>query len=329
MSREFWGTFSVADHKRRRPFVTDVLLYDHLAIPVPDGRDEWRRWTRKGRDPDRQARLIEILGDHAIPIFWTMERHEQWALDYAEASEAEIERARGGSARVKVATAIEGDMGYLHEARQAGEDDPDSLAQAVTRTVVATGAESEANRDQIAGLPRVEVDAVPAYGSLSHLRREQPYDISTTSPPSSGRPVLMFEFPVLVPSSSEPDEALLRKAVRLAGLDETREYRAAFHSWRRDMIRSGVAEEAAYERLAALGEEYRKASRAVKFKTRARYGVGVFGALAGVAALVFPPAGFVAAFAALGSVVADSDEPQLTERLEVGAFYHQARRALA
>lgn len=51
---ELWGTFSVTDHRRRRAFIADVLLYDRLAIPIPDGVDEWNRWERSGRDPERQ-----------------------------------------------------------------------------------------------------------------------------------------------------------------------------------------------------------------------------------------------------------------------------------
>ncbi len=39
-----WGTFSVVDHLRRRPFVADVLLYDRLVVPVPDGDEEVKRW---------------------------------------------------------------------------------------------------------------------------------------------------------------------------------------------------------------------------------------------------------------------------------------------
>jgi len=46
---EFWGTFSVADHRRRRAFVADVLLYDRVAIPVPDGADEVERWRSAKR----------------------------------------------------------------------------------------------------------------------------------------------------------------------------------------------------------------------------------------------------------------------------------------
>src|SRR6476620_877169 len=35
MDSQLWGTFSVADHLRRTPFVADVLLFDRLIVPVP------------------------------------------------------------------------------------------------------------------------------------------------------------------------------------------------------------------------------------------------------------------------------------------------------
>ena len=42
MKTEIWGTFSVKDHLRRRPFVAEVLLYDRLMIPRPPTPQEER-----------------------------------------------------------------------------------------------------------------------------------------------------------------------------------------------------------------------------------------------------------------------------------------------
>ncbi len=40
---EIWGTFSVQDHCQKRAFVSAVLLYDKLVVPVPP-RDEPEQW---------------------------------------------------------------------------------------------------------------------------------------------------------------------------------------------------------------------------------------------------------------------------------------------
>lgn len=71
-----WGTFSVADHLRRRPFVADVLLYDRLIVPVPDGDDEVQRLRRyrAGRDmrgsssSTHQTRPLAITDDGAFAV---------------------------------------------------------------------------------------------------------------------------------------------------------------------------------------------------------------------------------------------------------------------
>ena len=78
MSRERWGTFSVADHLRPRAFVADVLLYDRLVIPYPPTPDERARWTGLKWYPDQLDQKLEILGDEmtirAPWNQWTQER---------------------------------------------------------------------------------------------------------------------------------------------------------------------------------------------------------------------------------------------------------------
>src|ERR1700737_1827114 len=83
MSRERWGTFSVSDHKRRRAFVADVLLYDRLIIPCPPDYLERKEWARMGWDPVRLYPLLRALRDnlrydHAIRVPWTQEKRERF-----------------------------------------------------------------------------------------------------------------------------------------------------------------------------------------------------------------------------------------------------------
>jgi hypothetical protein len=75
MAIELWGTYSTRDHKARRAFVADVMLYDRLVIPVP-ADDDLGSW--KDRDVERQRRLLEILGDRARPVVWDANLRDRW-----------------------------------------------------------------------------------------------------------------------------------------------------------------------------------------------------------------------------------------------------------
>lgn len=80
---EVWATYSVKDHCALRAFIADVMLYDRLVLSVPsneqvEGKPEWVRWEEEGWQPYQQRRLIEMLGDEAITIPWTLERQRRW-----------------------------------------------------------------------------------------------------------------------------------------------------------------------------------------------------------------------------------------------------------
>jgi len=320
---ELWGTFSVTDHRRRRAFVADVLLYDRLAVPIPDGADEWNRWERSGRDPERQQALLDILGQRAVPVPWSLEFHEEWKRRY-----------QGLGGRSNLARDLAFDAENLRQAK-AHTDDPDALAQSVTRMVLAAGQDWKRNAEQLAGLPPVQVEAVPAYGSLAQLERNEQYRLCPADTPG-GRPVLMFEWSYLVPSDSRlDDEALLKLAVDLAEEDETQRYRKAFHDWRRDCLLSGTTRAAALEQLEQCAREFRELTRRAKLRTRAKYALGVFAAAAGLGAAVFPAlglgaaaVGIGAAAAGLGSAVLKDKDPVIGRRLEAGAFIYEAQRRL-
>ena len=56
MPCEIWGTFSVSDHLRERPFVADLLLYDKSVVPVVPQNDEEVREGRLDADGSRVGR---------------------------------------------------------------------------------------------------------------------------------------------------------------------------------------------------------------------------------------------------------------------------------
>ena len=78
MSRQVWGTFSVKDHCDPGAFVSEVMLYDRLVIPVPPDDKERERWTKERWQPDRLDKLVSILGERAYTVPWNDRRQESW-----------------------------------------------------------------------------------------------------------------------------------------------------------------------------------------------------------------------------------------------------------
>jgi hypothetical protein len=78
MGKEFWGTFAVNDHCAAKAFVTDVMLYDRLVIPVPPDQPEEARWEKAGWDPKTLYKLLDILGDRVVKVPWDGYRQEAW-----------------------------------------------------------------------------------------------------------------------------------------------------------------------------------------------------------------------------------------------------------
>ena len=74
--RERWGAFSVRDHVSNAPFVSEVLLYDRLVIPVPDPEDKMSEasWTNEGWKPELLHECLDVLK--------VKNGHDGWAGTY-------------------------------------------------------------------------------------------------------------------------------------------------------------------------------------------------------------------------------------------------------
>jgi hypothetical protein len=83
-SSEIWACFSVFDHVQPGAFLAEVVMYDHLVIPVPprDEHEEWERWESQGWDPARQQQLLSVLGPLADQVEWTPMRRSTWEQSY-------------------------------------------------------------------------------------------------------------------------------------------------------------------------------------------------------------------------------------------------------
>jgi hypothetical protein len=328
-----WGTFSVIDHTRHQPFIADVLLYDRLVIPVPNGPDEVERWRGLHRDPDLQNRLLDIVGDLAVKIPWSLQLHDTWAKQYAEddapgdGSETDV--------RDGVAQAVEFDANNIEMARRnspppgqqsQAAGNPDDPAFMLTRMVLADEIGSRKDQALLAGIPRAdEVKAVVAYGSYSRFKADR--GTLSREPATGGQPVLTFGWPFLVPSDSHrTDDDLLREAVELAHADEIAEWRAAVQRWQRNAFIEGKSDVEARTEMEELMRQYAAAARKRQIRLQSRWAFAVSAAAAGAAAVAFPPLGIPAALFGLGALLPSGKMPK---NLSAAAMFHEASRRLS
>lgn len=131
MSIERWGCFSVKDHKRPRAFIADVVLYDRLVVPYPSDEPERKEWKKNKWAPERLLRMLDALGDLAIPVAWNDYTRDIFNERYRAAQGAEGDaRALASSANDKAAMfRIDGENAtHLND-----EVLPDGLRQAFFR----------------------------------------------------------------------------------------------------------------------------------------------------------------------------------------------------
>ena len=303
--------------------MADVLLYDKLIVPVPDGEDEVTRWRALNRNPDLQHELLDIVGDLGVAIPWSIERAGEWARRYTGDPGPAGEAAVRDDVAQAVATDIQAIAASRAAAAEAGAPDLDDPAFLLTRQVLADEFGSRKDRAIVARIPRVdEVEAVVAYGSYQDFSNERGNVVNEMAP--GGQPVYTFEWSFFVPSSSErTDQDLLREAVELAHADEIIRWRAAVQQWRRDSILSGISDDTALANMEALITDYRRAATRRRIEVRSRWGLAVAAAAATAAAVFVPPLGIPAAVFGLGSLIPSHNIPK---RLEAAAMFYEARR---
>jgi hypothetical protein len=317
---QLWGTFSPADHLRRRAFVADVLIYDRLVVPVPAERDGelWRKWEKRW-NPSRQTELLDVIKSESprllYPVPWTA------ALDVNWRAHAEAEQ------RLSLARDAADDVAQIQEAK-AG--DPDSVGQYAERRYLVDYVDPRRDRELRGAVPPGEVEVVTAYGSHHLFSRDVPMD--TNSEADADLTLLSaFAWPLIVPSDSRRSDAdLLKEALELANRDETRDYRLAFHRWRRSQP-SGTTASDARKELEENISRYGDLMRRTRTRTRLRMAaiVLVSGSAAGLAAALTDPAaaaGIAASGTGLGKYLERRRlRTRVPEYLLSGALFHEAR----
>lgn len=205
-SFELWGTFSVRDHVQPWAFVGEVLMYDRLVLPVPpaDEPREWGRWRDERWNPDRQQRMLEVLGELAVPVEWTAERRARWGNEYA-------------ASRLALSGQLAAEIHLPY--RMTGAvllDDLPAMARGVVATAPFT---SIPEAERALGILRLPSGTLLPEGVLSA--------------------VLATEF--LVPDDPGRSElALLEDAVSVARSVDYRDARRSLYAFQRQFVRDGA-----------------------------------------------------------------------------------------
>jgi hypothetical protein len=341
MSREVWGTFSVRDHLVEHAFVADVLLYDRLLVPTkPEGEDpeEWpRQWELA-----RLNRVLGVLGDLAIPIPWTLQRHEE-SRRYLQDEPAE--RARAKSRMVADAA---------FDIQQALLNPTENRYQA-TRLLLADYANDEADdrlfqrlRATARARPGATLEAVAAYPSFGAFSADVPVkaqgkeENSPSKEPAKNPlipPTAIFGWDFFLPDSDEEGEPadlrLLERAVRLASDTEFIEARGRLHDWLGDVseaISTGALSPAdARHDMEGRLKDYQECMKRMGWKRWVRRAIKVADAFAGNLGVVSEVAGKSAeVFFGVADIVGDEwhDKEAIPQRTKVAAIFHDARRKL-
>ncbi len=221
MSRERWGTFSVADHLQPRAFVAEVMLYDRLVVPYPPTQEERQKWTEHSWEPGLLQRKLDILGeDIVMRAPW-----DEW-------------RQRAYQSRIAIARGVNFDGKIVVEAQSKVD------AYYMTRTVLALDCRPE--------LPRgiTKVWAMAAYPSVFAYQEDT---AQATDEEKREKLAIVLTHQFLVPENPDlSDDEMLKQAVELARRDDFREKRATLNRWQEDIIEQDIPPDKAAEEM----EEY-------------------------------------------------------------------------
>ncbi len=320
MPYEVWGTFSVSDHLRKRPFVADVLLYDKLVIPVIPKNDETvrSRWLKQGWRPDDQERYLEILTETNPNLVRTV----PWDLRKNENFKSRFQRATGVAYEPHNLTTT-------RESLTTREVDPDQPEFHATRLVLEDYARDPETRSDIPN--SVWVDPMAAYPSYDTFAKDVTVRVNRKKLTSADtRLAGLFGWEFVVPEEPKmSDLELLGVAAKLASDASFREKRRAFHDWRRRVIKEGITENTALEEMKTLVDEYKDVVRKSGLRTRILNGFTIAGIAASIAgSFAVPAVGLVGAFLGVGRLGVEKwmpdSEPSTDQR--AAAMFHDARK---
>jgi hypothetical protein len=291
------------------PFVSEVLLYDRLIIPVPDpddsSPDELEFW--KQYDPELLTDCLKILkvktekeDGLALTVPWDHVKRERF------------------KSRMSVAAAL---ATQKRTPEQEYYLDPFEM----TRQLI----KDEFRPALPPGVSKAWT--VAAYTSVSAYRQEN----SAVAPDRRRRLATQISHRFLTPTEKDPKHELLKRAIDLAQTSGFHDKREALYKWQEGIIEEDITDEKAIEEMEKLLEELDKATRKAFGNVADRFlftiipiGLGMTGAL-----LADKPEGI--ALATVGGLVQLArfwkfDRKPVIDAgdLDAAAMIHDAQKAL-
>lgn len=304
MAREVWGTFSVNDHLQNWPFVSDLMLFDRLRIPVPEVNN-WKEWDDESWQPERQQAILEVLGERAKPIVWDGAQQKTWQQRWDRAIET-----------------------GLATKASAFQFTRDQLIESLPRGV--TGVQS--------------IACYPNYDTLrSDLQLEDVKDSHQPPQFGTVAAVLGRTFLVPAETQRNPQDfneelELLRRVVKLTSDHRFKGRRASYWRWQREFTDGVVTDQETISALVSemndLLEEELNALNEQRIETIARYAFLLCTVTVGMLAGPLSPITIGSAFLTVGqfawSEARDKSSRKLEGRSEdeanVAALFHDVRK---
>jgi hypothetical protein len=268
MNTERWGTLSVRDHKNISAFITDIILYDRLVIPIPPDQSAEQLWHLEGRRPDLLKNRLDRLGDLAEQVKWRSHSNEQFRSYYAK---LDLE-------------------GMVEERRQ-------NLGYQLTRRVLAQ--EYRLKKDLI---PNTSVTVVSAYTSEEDFEADMFLDRITAQEQSQEddrneylKLGVLLRHKILVPyykdkgnifdeTSEKASEKAFEKALNLVKNDE--EFKASrqeYYKWQEDCMNRGYTPKEMEEEMDQMILMYGNAVRSAGFRYVTKFATAIIPIIAPVA----------------------------------------------
>ncbi len=315
---QLWGTFAVDDHLRKRAFVAETLLFDHLIVPIPaaDEKDAYKNWEQKCWGPKDALETVVVLGDLAYPVSWNKALRDRYRDRYGRALMGED--AEFDFKNIKLAP-------------------DDAPAKYLTRVILADRASDEADDAYYRRIKSIDVDPatnveiVVGYGSYGQLQAEAPLETTGDVSADSAGATLLFGWDFVVPEDSELScRKLLERAVELARKTEFIESRREFHDWRRKLIANHVGPEKARSEMLRCLTVFNGIVEKSRTRTRVLTALQVGAMAAPLADFAVPGLGTGSAVVfGLGAFVFDkaAPEPRPASRERIAALVHDSRAA--
>lgn len=347
MARRLWGCYSVSDHMRPRAFVADLLLYDRLVIPVPAASD-MALWE-KHWNPERQARLLEILGPYAAQV--------EWSADLKKRANAHI---AGGAHRYSASRRVISEDLFEHAAKQCSpararwQLNDERTPGNVFVNGIGSGLRQSKEARSVYGfvkddLDKIDVRAIAVYCEPDRFDRAWvltrpsrfPSRATKMVPGAMRRAVAQRQgheslaravvTRLVVPDDGADDEEVLRRTVDVVSRADVSQRRAEFHHMLATLEADGMSAPSAVREVEAALEAYNEATRRHTSTRRTRIAVHLLTAAEALASLHVPDVAVAAGpTVALGEAWIRRREPAETSEsaLQAVALLADARRAL-